>query len=76
MSLRKMNWKKQQLEDELMNLHVGEPPLEYYRMQREKLELEIARMEEKIVMETKLRPLRYATAVVVIGLLTLIYFLV
>jgi len=26
MSLRKMNWKKQQLEDELMTLHIGLNP--------------------------------------------------
>lgn len=76
MSLRKMNWKKQQLEDELMTLHIGEPPVEYYKMKREELELEIARMEDKIAMETRLRPLRYVAAAVVIGLIILIYFLV
>ena len=77
MSLRKMHWKRNQLEQELMTLHIGEPPIEYYKLKRDELEYEIARMEDKIAMETRLRPLRYAAAVVIIGLITfLIFFLI
>lgn len=76
MSIKKLKLKKQNLLDELYDLHHGEPSRKVYQQKRSEIEYEIACIEEAIEIEEKMTPFKYMLygfIVIAIGLLIWAY---
>ena len=56
--MRKLKQRRNQLQDELYELHFAEPSLEVYRQRRSEIEYELATVEEALEFEEKLNPMR------------------
>ena len=76
MRIKKLKERKQQLLDELYDLHHGEPSRKVYEQRRSEIEYEIACIEEAIELETKMLPFKwtlYGFIVIAVGLLIWAY---
>lgn len=58
MSLRTLIKTKENLQDELYNLHLAKPDPSTYMQKRSKIEYDIACIEEAIELEKKMRPFK------------------
>jgi hypothetical protein len=56
--MRKLKQRRNQLQDELYELHFAEPSPEVYRQRRSEIEYELATVEEALEFEEKLNPMR------------------
>lgn len=56
--MRKLKQRRNQLQDELYDLHFAEPSPEVYRQRRSEIEYELATIEEAMEFEEKLNPMR------------------
>jgi len=59
MSIKKLKLEKQNLLDELYDLHHGEPSIKVYQQKRSEIEYKIACIEEAIETEEKMAPFKY-----------------
>lgn len=76
MRIKKLKEKKQQLLDELYDLHHGEPSIKVYQQRRSEIEYNIACIEEAIETEEKMAPFKYMLygfIVIAIGMLIWAY---
>lgn len=76
MRIKKLKERKQQLLDELYDLHHGEPSRKVYEQRRSEIEYEIACIEEAIELEEKMAPFKwtlYGFIVIAVGLLIWAY---
>ena len=76
MRIKKLKERKQQLLDELYDLHHGEPSRKVYEQRRSEIEYEIACIEEAIELEEKMLPFKwtlYGFIVIAVGLLIWAY---
>jgi hypothetical protein len=60
MSVKKLRERKKNLQNELYDLHHGEPSRMVYQQRRHEIEYEIACIEEAIELETNMLPMKYA----------------
>ena len=58
--IKNLKKRKQELFDELYDLHHGEPSRMVYEQRRNEIEYEIACIEEGIELETNMLPMKYA----------------
>lgn len=75
--VKKLKKKRQDLYDELWDLHYGEPSPTMYVHRRSKIEYEIACLDERIEFEQKMAPFKwmlYSFIAVTLGLLVWAYF--
>lgn len=56
--MRKLKQRRNQLQDELYELHFCEPSPEMYKQRRSEIEYELACIEEAIELEKKFEPMR------------------
>lgn len=56
--MRKLKQRRNQLQDELYDLHFCEPSPEMYKQRRSEIEYELACIEEAIELEKKFEPMR------------------
>ncbi len=59
MRIKRLEEKKEQLQDELYMLHFAEPSPELYMQKRSDLEYKIASIEDTIEFEKRMAPMRY-----------------
>jgi hypothetical protein len=76
--MRKLKQRRNQLQDELYDLHFAEPSPEVYRQRRSEIEYELATIEEAMEFEEKLNPMRvgliiFAVAGVLAVLITYLF---